>query len=156
MAPNHKYRQSFENHNAVSLIFYRQTGPGNIPVWYGVMRRGETPPVLLITNVMAQWKVKLPSPPPLTCWWSDKTISLSKWQLAGLKNKLKFFIPGRPASTTDRGQDDLIIIQRRGWSLSKLKVLLQCSSLTQYLLPTTTFITKTTYIWYRFYNILKH
>ena len=91
-------RKSFQNRNAVRLIFHRQPVTHSSLIWS--YERVETPASITNTN-STHWKVK---PPPLTCWWSDKT-NLSKWQPAGLKNKLaRHWL-------TDRGQDQLIIIQ---------------------------------------------
>ena len=118
-----------------------------------------TPASITNTNVIPRWKVKLPPAWPVDDQIRQISVSGS-WQVRSEK-QVDILHHSTGASReywgTDRGQDQLIIIQLCGCNLSKLKVLLQCSSLIQYLLWTTLSL-KTTYSsrWYRCYNILKH
>ena len=106
MAPNHKYRQSFENHNAVSLIFYRRTvsGEHSCLIWSYGERRGEErpPPVLLICNtVIGKWNYHQ--------WPVDDQIR--QISVSGSRQVWKTSWPAGTDWLTDRGQDQLIIIQ---------------------------------------------
>ena len=152
MAPNHKYRQSFENHNAVSLIFYRRTvsGEHSCLIWSYGERRGEErpPPVLLICNtVIGKWNYHQ--------WPVDDQIR--QISVSGSRQVWKTSWPGTNWLTDWPWPGPAHYYTGVcGWNLSKLKVLLQSSSLIQYLLCTYYIISKTTYIWYRCYNKLNH